>query len=261
MSLRRRLRRADAVAARGGGSAAGGLGETFTPDLSTGTGTFAVPLDLPNGPNDIGPKLVLRYDTASPNGPFGLGWALPLPRLLRSTMRGRPRYDDDDTLVLEGSGPLLRTAGRRLAARGRHRRLARDARTASAVDGFVVTDRAGMRYELGTTSDSRIDGPAGIPWSWLVHRIEDNLGHTATFAWRAAGAQRYLDTIDYGVYQRRVRIRAAAGPSPVDARRVRVRDRGTLRGHRTSDARRRAAARAAMGTGLRAIRRRAEHRC
>src|SRR5262249_51175488 len=91
-----------------GGGSVGGLGETFAPDLSTGTGTFAVPLDLPTGRNDIGPKLTLRYDTGSPTGPFGLGWSLPLARILRTTMRGRPRYDDRDDLVLEGSGPLVR---------------------------------------------------------------------------------------------------------------------------------------------------------
>src|SRR5881275_732912 len=91
----------------GGGSAAG-LGETFAPDLSTGTGTLTVPIELPNGPNDCGPKLALRYDSGSGNGPFGTGWMLSLPRIVRSTMIGRPHYDDSDTLVLEGSGPLVR---------------------------------------------------------------------------------------------------------------------------------------------------------
>ena len=63
---------------KGGGT--GGLGETFTPDLSSGTGSLVVPFDLPNGPNDIGPRLSLRYDSSAANGPFGLGWGIPLPR-------------------------------------------------------------------------------------------------------------------------------------------------------------------------------------
>ena len=105
----------------GAGSAAGGLGETFTPDLSTGTGTFTVPLDLPNGPNDIGPKLVLRYDTASPNGPFGqrVGAGAPAaapqhdagPPALRRRRHPRPR----------GLRTIAAHRGRRLATRGRHR--------------------------------------------------------------------------------------------------------------------------------------------
>ena len=49
-----------------GGGSVGGLGETFTPDLSTGTGTFAVGLDIPHGPNDIGPRLSLRPRERTP---------------------------------------------------------------------------------------------------------------------------------------------------------------------------------------------------
>ena len=61
-----------------GGGAMSSLGETFTPELSTGAGTFTIPLDWPNGPNDIGPRLQLRYDSATGNGPFGLGFSVPV---------------------------------------------------------------------------------------------------------------------------------------------------------------------------------------
>jgi len=181
----------------GGGGGLGGLGETFTPDLHSGTGAFSVPLGLPNGPNDIAPKLSLRYDSAGINGPFGLGWTLQLPRILRSTMVGRPRYDDSDTLVLEGSGPLVRLPDSSLCPEVE----TGDWRIERFGGGFRVTDRAGTRYELGTSDDSRIPGLAGGTWAWLVHRSEDNLGHTATFSWRAAGAQRYLQQLAYGPYR------------------------------------------------------------
>ena len=105
----------------GVGTAAGGLGETFTPDLSTGTGTFTVPLDLPHGPNDIGPKLVLRYDTASPNGPFGQGWALPLPRLVRSTIARPATLRRRRHPRARGLGTPAADSEWRLATRGRHR--------------------------------------------------------------------------------------------------------------------------------------------
>lgn len=179
----------------GGGSAAG-LGETFAPDLSTGTGTLTVPLEVPNGPNDCGPKLALRYDSGSANGPFGAGWALPLPRIVRSTMIGRPHYDDTDTLVLEGSGPLIRRADGTLTpqvATG-------DWNLTVQGDGFVATDRAGTRFTLGTTPEARIPGAGGAPWAWLLERIEDNVGETSVFRWRADGAQRSLDTVVFGPF-------------------------------------------------------------
>lgn len=181
----------------GGGGGMGGLGQTFTPDLHSGTGAFNVPLDLPNGPNDIGPKLSLHYDSAGGNGPFGLGWSLGLPRIVRSVMIGRPRYDDSDTLVLEGSGPLVRLPDGSL----RPEVETGDWRIEPANAGFRVTDRAGMRYEMGQDDASRIPGLEGAVWAWLVHQIEDNLGYTARFYWRAAGVQRYLERVAYGPYR------------------------------------------------------------
>ena len=178
------------------GAAQGGLGETFTPDLSTGTGTLTVPLETPNGPGDIGPKLALRYDSSAGNGPFGLGWSIPLPRILRSTMVGQPHYDERDTLVLEGSGPLVQGPGGTLVPQVE----TGEWRIETSGDGFLVTDRAGTRFALGTTPDSRIPGLAGGTWAWLLHSIEDNTGQQAHFTWRAADSQRYLDTVGYGAY-------------------------------------------------------------
>ncbi|MES2742018.1 MAG: toxin TcdB middle/N-terminal domain-containing protein [Pseudomonadota bacterium] len=189
-----------------GAGSGGGLGETFTPDLASGTGSFSVPFELPHGPNDVAPKLALRYDSSAGNGPFGLGWSLALPRILRSSMIGRVRYDDSDTLMLEGAGPLLRLADGRLQPEVD----SGDWRIETLGDGFRVTDRAGLRFELGADAGSRIAGLGGATWAWLLRRIEDNLGNIVTFEWRAAGAQRYLASIAYGPY--RVLLHYAARP-------------------------------------------------
>ena len=42
-----------------GGGAVGGLGETFSPDLFTGTGNFSVPIALPPGRSGLAPQLTL----------------------------------------------------------------------------------------------------------------------------------------------------------------------------------------------------------
>ena len=136
----------------GAGGAVTGLGETFTPDLSTGGGAFALGFDLPNGPNDIGPRLALRYDTNQGNGPFGLGFALPLPRLVRSIARRRPSYDDTDRLVLEGAGELVRMPNGGL----RPRVDAGAWRAVAEGQGFRLFDRDGTAYVLGTTGPARL---------------------------------------------------------------------------------------------------------
>jgi hypothetical protein len=98
-----------------GGGALHGIGETFSPDLHTGTGNFTVPLAMPPGRNGFQPQLSLVYSTGNGNGPFGLGWSLSIPGVSRKTSRGIPRYlDERDTFLLSGAEdlvPVEETAG------------------------------------------------------------------------------------------------------------------------------------------------------
>src|SRR5215469_14106223 len=85
---------ADVISLPKGGGALSGIGETFAPDLHTGTGNFTVPITLPPGRKGLQPKLDLTYSSGNGNGPFGLGWKLSIPGISRKTARGVPRYDD-----------------------------------------------------------------------------------------------------------------------------------------------------------------------
>src|SRR5437870_13797557 len=76
-----------------GGGALHGIGETFSPDLHTGTGNFTVPVALPPGRNGFQPQLSLGYSTGNGNGPFGLGWSLSVPGVSRKPSKGIPVYD------------------------------------------------------------------------------------------------------------------------------------------------------------------------
>ncbi|NJR62124.1 MAG: hypothetical protein HC769_26835 [Cyanobacteria bacterium CRU_2_1] len=90
-----------------GGGALHGIGETFSPDLHTGTGNFTVPITLPPGRNGFQPQLSLVYSTGSGNSPWGLGWGLSIPGVMRKTSQGIPRYGDEDTFVLSGAEDLV----------------------------------------------------------------------------------------------------------------------------------------------------------
>lgn len=90
-----------------GGGALHGIGETFSPDLFTGTGNFTVPIALPNGRNGFQPKLSLGYSTGNGNGPFGMGWALSMPGITRKTSHGWPLFDASDTFLLSGAEDLI----------------------------------------------------------------------------------------------------------------------------------------------------------
>jgi len=90
-----------------GGGAQKGLGETFSPDLFTGTGNFSVPISIPPGRNGFQPQLSLVYSTGNGNSPFGLGWGISIPGVERKTSKGIPRYQGQDTFILSGAEDLI----------------------------------------------------------------------------------------------------------------------------------------------------------
>src|SRR2546425_11049256 len=91
-----------------GGGAQQGIGESFSPDLHTGTGNFTVPVVLPPGRNGFQPQLSLVYSSGYGNSPFGIGWSLSVPGVSRKTSKGIPIYDDlADTFTLSGAEDLI----------------------------------------------------------------------------------------------------------------------------------------------------------
>jgi hypothetical protein len=92
------------------GGAIKGLGDSFSPDLHTGTGNLTVPISVPGGRNKLQPDLSPVYSTGQGNGLFGLGWALSIPGISRDTRSGIPTYfDEADSFVLSGSETLVPT--------------------------------------------------------------------------------------------------------------------------------------------------------
>ena len=90
-----------------GGGAIQGIGETFQPNLFTGTGNFSVPIFTSPGRNGSEPQLTLPYSTGNGNSPFGLGWKLSIPRITRKTEKGLPQYRDEDVFVMSGAEDLV----------------------------------------------------------------------------------------------------------------------------------------------------------
>src|SRR5437016_4391977 len=60
-----------------------GLGDSFEPQLNTGTAPYAVKLVVPPGRAKHQPDLALRYNSGAGNGHFGFGWSLPVPFIQR----------------------------------------------------------------------------------------------------------------------------------------------------------------------------------
>lgn len=77
------------------------MGESFTPQLSTGTVTFGLPLKLPAARGGVQPRLDLSYSSASGFGLAGNGWSVGASAITRQTDRGVPRYQDQSDWTAE----------------------------------------------------------------------------------------------------------------------------------------------------------------
>jgi RHS repeat-associated protein len=228
---------AGAVSLPKGGGALSGLGETFTPDLHTGTGSFSVPIGVPPGRGGVQPQLQLTYSSGGGNGPFGLGWAVTVPSVARKTSRGVPRYNErrsqdlldasgerrdtfvasaDDLVRVGGSYPgrmVYRPQTERAFARIVHHQ------AADAGDWWEVADTNGMVSRFGTPLPDRGDSldaaavfdpaaPTRIA-AWRITETVDPFGNRVVYRYRGdglvdpqsgstpPGGQRYLSEIRY----------------------------------------------------------------
>ncbi|MCC2314104.1 SpvB/TcaC N-terminal domain-containing protein, partial [Cellulomonas xiejunii] len=200
-----------------GGGAIRGIGEKFAANPVTGTATMTVPIATSPGRAGFGPQLTLSYDAGSGNGPFGLGWELPLPAISRKTDKGLPRYDETDVFLLSGAEDLVPAYRQSVAGD-----LVRDAQGRpevheDLVDGYRVrryrprVEAAYARIErwsrigapddvhwrsisgdnvltlYGLTPDSRIYDPADPRrvFSWLVCETRDDKGNAVLYRYVA----------------------------------------------------------------------------
>lgn len=167
-----------------GGGAVSGLGETFQPDLHTGTGNFTVPITLTAGRNGLTPQLRLGFSTGAGNGPFGLGWNLSVPGIARRTEKGVPRYGADDVFVLSGTEDLVETARDAQAGTTHYRPrteglFARITHHASSDGGhWIVQTKDGLSSVYGSPRQA----PTAATDPRAVIADPENASHI--FAWR-----------------------------------------------------------------------------
>ena len=182
-----------------GGGDIRGLGETFQPDLNSGVGSYRVALDLLPGVRSLQPALALSYNTGAGNGPWGLGWSLPLATVTRRTFRGTPSYTDNNVFLFSGQSELVPVAPQiwRSSIENAFERIIRTA------EGWQVTEKSGLRHTFGETSASRIefndDGENKV-FSWLIERSEDTCGNAITYHYRQEETERYIEEIRYSIY-------------------------------------------------------------
>ncbi len=195
-----------------GGAAIRGIGEKFTANPVTGTGSLTVPIATSPGRTGFGPQLSLSYDSGSGNSSFGLGWSLSLPAITRRTDKGLPRYEDadeSDIFILSGAEDLVPvlvqdTQGQWVAEtipprdgytitpyrpriEGLFARIERWTRQSDGDTYWRSISKDNITTFYGATNESRIADPndPSHVFSWLICQSQDDKGNAISYSYAA----------------------------------------------------------------------------
>ena len=192
-----------------------GLGESFQPQLNSGTAAYSIPFVVPPGRAGFAPSVGLQYNAGNGNGPAGLGWRLNLPSIQRRTDKGLPYYTDypnldrvdndkdGETDEADEWDTFIDSSGEELIplADGSFRPKNETAftRYQRAGDGWLATQNDGTRLYFGTTPEGRIQHASRGIFRWLLESMEDTNGNRITFTHEPLGdgPQRYCRLIRY----------------------------------------------------------------
>ena len=93
-----------------GGGSHRSIDGAFNVNPASGTMSLSVPVYTSPARCQFGPTLRLAYSSGNGNGPFGIGWSLPIPSISRCTSTHIPLYDESDSFLhseLEDLTPFL----------------------------------------------------------------------------------------------------------------------------------------------------------
>lgn len=177
-----------------------GLGESFEPQLNTGTFVFKIPLKLTKLRGAVAPEGGLTYNSGGGNGPVGLGWSMATSYLQRQTDKGLPAYTEADTIV-ESSGEELvklsdgtfRTENEAAFTKWENLEAA----------GWKATLKDGTVLKYGQTAQARLDRPiadGGGTYKWMLQSAQDTNGNQVAYRYVTDAGQIYLSEIEYGLH-------------------------------------------------------------
>ena len=167
-----------------------GLGESFEPQLNTGTAAYSVSILVPKGTNNLQPNVTLVYEGGRGNSPFGIGWDMPIDYIQRQTDKGLPRYvdgpdgidnDHDDQIdEFDEQDVLIFSNGEELVPlSGGYYRCENDEtfiRFQKQGDAWIGTQKDGKQLRFGMTSEGRIQSESKS-FCWYLQEIQDTNGN------------------------------------------------------------------------------------
>lgn len=163
-----------------------GLGDSFEPQLNSGTSAYGVRIAIPPGVNGLQPEVALRYNAGSGNSPFGLAWNWSPMSIQRQTEKGLPTYTANDVFTFRGEELVVLADGSyRVENESAFMRVTRSG------EGWEVRDKRGTIYRLGTIADARQFKPGtntfASTFKWCVNEVVDTHSNRMEFHYATYG--------------------------------------------------------------------------
>ena len=192
-----------------------GLGESFSPQLNSGTSTYSIELKLPPGRNNCAPNLDLVYNSGNGNRAFGLGWNINSQYIQLQTDKGQPFYtlwpnkdgvdnnnngkidevDEFDTIIYSNKEELIPTKNGfwRLENESEFIRFERFQK------GWLATLKDGTLLRFGISESSRIQDQENRIFKWCIEELVDTNGNKILYTYEKidSSLQLYCSTIQY----------------------------------------------------------------
>ncbi|HET9956395.1 MAG TPA: toxin TcdB middle/N-terminal domain-containing protein, partial [Polyangiaceae bacterium] len=211
---------AQTLKAPSGPSSLKGLGESFSANPGTGTGSYSVPITLP--PGSVMPSIALRYTGGAGKGEVGVGFTLSPFQIYRMTDKGSPKFDESDRFAV--SAPeyndelVLANASLRIYRmknEGPDVLFQRDPTN----DRWTIIQANGYKSILGETAAARAQA-AGKTTRWFIERGLDVHGHEIKYRYSKDQGKVYWSGVDYQLeattpYRNRVEFGYESRPDPV----------------------------------------------
>ena len=189
----------------------GGMLEADFQVNSNGGAIYTVPIEVPPGIQGMTPELSLIYDSQQTNGPLGVGWILSGLSAISRTgatraqdgFAGGVTFGPNDRFSLDGlrlvavrdaDGRVLGNREAQAKAYGQDGteyrteremgyRVTSHGRCGSGPCSFTVVDENGLRLELGSSADSRLEAFApgrDDVMVWSLRKVTDLFGNFLT---------------------------------------------------------------------------------
>ncbi|MEM9685877.1 MAG: SpvB/TcaC N-terminal domain-containing protein, partial [Bacteroidota bacterium] len=203
-----------------GGGSIQNIGEKFQANPVTGTGSFSIPVAMSPGRNGFTPQLALNYDSGSGNGPFGMGWNIALPAVMRKTQKCLPQYrdaEDSDIFLLSDAEDLVpalefqgnewqrmerqegdyRVVRYRPRTEGLFARIEKWTEQATGIAHWQVTTKDNITSVYGQSENSRIaypDEPAKT-FKWCIEYTYDEKGNISWYQYKQENSENIIPSL------------------------------------------------------------------